>query len=777
MKFSSNWLSELVEGVELPPQELGRLITMKTAECEGVETVGAFLAEVCAARVLSVEPMGDSHNRKAVVETGRYGRKTVVCAAPNCRAGITSAYVPAGVLLGGRPIGKITIGGVESEGMLASGAELGLNRDAAGILELDVDAGAAIPGCSPDSIIEIDNKSLTHRPDLWGHYGLAREVAALVDGLLRDPVKLDRLPAGPPPIGVIIKDFDLCPRYSALAFKNATIAPSPLWLQHRLSAIGLNPINNIVDVTNFVMAELAQPMHAFDGDLLSGPSIIVRAAREGERIVALNEEEYTLDPRDIVITDHRGPIAIAGVIGGLDTGISASTRRIVLESACFQASSVRKTSVRHKLRTDASMRFEKAQDPHNTVRGLARALELFEEVSPGILLVGGVADTKRELAAPAPILLPMDWLIRKLGRSVELEEVAHLLESLQFGVRETSPRVLSVTVPSWRATRDISIKDDLVEEVGRMIGYGSITPRAPAVPATPPPRNQERLFHRDVRSTLVELGFTEVYNYSFVNADEVRAFGFDPAAHLAVANPISSDQGLMRQSLLPGLRRNIQENAKHFERFRLFEIGWEIHPQPEGLPSEIPHLAAAVYGRDDGEAGLMELKRVAEHLMPGCELAPAAARSYEHPVRASEIRWQGQVMGRLFEIHPSLVESGRAGVLDVDLALIQSLAAVEKRYTPIRRLPSSAFDLSVLVGLRDLVGDIRKQLEGFAGRELVSIEFLRRYSGAPLPEGKQSVSFRLTVAAPDRTLSSEEAGAIRTRIIDGMRQLGYDLRL
>jgi phenylalanyl-tRNA synthetase beta chain len=173
----------------------------------------------------------------------------------------------------------------------------------------------------------------------------------------------------------------------------------------------------------------------------------------------------------------------------------------------------------------------------------------------------------------------------------------------------------------------------------------------------------------------------------------------------------------------------------------------------------------------------MELKRVAEHLMPGCELAPAAARSYEHPVRASEVHWQGQVTGRLFEMHPSLVESGRAGVLDVDLALIQSLAAVEKRYTPIRRLPSSAFDLSVLAGLRDLVGDIRKQLEGFAGGDLVSIEFLRRYSGTPLPEGKQSVSFRLTVAAPDRTLSSEEAGVIRTRIIDGMRQLGYELRL
>jgi phenylalanyl-tRNA synthetase beta chain len=670
LKFSFNWLSELVEGIELSPKELGRRITMQTAECEGVESIGA------------------------------------------------------------------------------------------------------------DSIIEIDNKSLTHRPDLWGHLGLAREVAAILGARLRDPVKLDRLPAGVPAIAVSIEDFDLCPRYSALAFENVTVAPSPAWLQHRLSAIGLNPINNIVDVTNYVMAELAQPLHAFDWDLLRGSAITVRAARTGEHIVALNAEQYRLDPRDIVISGQRGPIAIAGVIGGLDTGISGNTRRIVLESACFQASSIRKTSARQKLRTDASMRFEKAQDPRNTVRGLARALELFEEVSPGIRVAGGVADTKKELAAPAPILLPMDWLLGKLGRAVEMEEVVRILERLQFGVQENAPRVLSVTVPSWRATRDISIKDDLVEEVGRMIGYGSITPRAPAVPATPPARNEERLFHREVRSALVELGFTEVYNYSFVNEDQVRALGFDPAGHVAVANPISSDQGLMRQSLLPGIRRNIEENSKHFDHFRLFEIGREIHPQPAGLPREIPHLAAAVCARDDGQAGLMELKRLAEHLMPGCELVPAAARSYEHPVRASEVLWQGQVAGRLFEMHPSLVEDGRAGILDVDLELIRSLAAAgEKRYVPIQRFPSSAFDLSVLAGLRELVGDIRKKLEGLTRADLVSIEFLRQYTGAPLPEGKKSVSFRLTVAAPDRTLTADEAGSIRARIIDGMRSLGYELRV
>ena len=779
MKFSLNWLSELVEGIEIPPQELGRLITMKTAECEGLQTVGDFLPEVCAARVFSIEPLS-GHNVKAVVDTGRYGRKTVVCGAPNCRPGIVSAYVPAGVRLNGVDIGTLTIGGVTSEGMLASGAELGINREADGILELDVDPGAAIPGCFPDSIIEIDNKSLTHRPDLWGHHGLAREVAAIVDGMLRQPVRLDLLPHGPAPIQIDIQDFDRCPRYSALAFENVTVKPSPLWLQQRLMAIGLNPISNIVDVTNYVMAELAQPMHAFDWDLLRGPAILVRTAREGERIVALNEEEYRLDPRDLVIADERGPIAIAGVIGGRDTGIHAGTRRLILESANFQASSVRKTSARQKLRTDASMRFEKAQDPVNTVRGLARAVELLEEVSPGIRLVGGLADVSRAggSACPLPIELRMDWLARKLGRKVNLKEVVSIFQRLEFGVRKTAPRVLSITVPSWRSTRDISIQDDLVEEVGRMIGYGSIPIQAPALPVIPPPRNEERLFHREVRAALVELGFSEVYNYSFVNADEVRALGMDPEDHIKVANPISSDQGLMRRSLIAGIRRNIEQNNKHFDEFRLFEIGREIHPRPEGLPEEIPHLAAAVCARDDGAAGILELKRVAEHLMPGCEMLPAAARSYEHPARAAEVHWRGSLLGRLFEMHPSLVETGRAAVLDLDLSVLQRLsAAEEKRYTPIWRFPSSAFDISVLADLRDLVGDIRKKLEGFAGQYLVSIEFLRVYTGPPLPEGKKSVSFRITVGAQFRTLFSDEAGATRTRIIDAMRALGYELRL
>jgi len=780
MLFSYNWLAELVDGIDAAPAKLGQLITMRTAECDGVHAHAPWLQRVCAARIASVTPIpASSHNVTAVVETGRYGSRTVVCGAPNCRPGISTAYVPAGTDLNGRAIERTVIEGVESDGMLASGAELGVNRDAAGILEIEAEPGAPIPGCKPDAIIEIDNKSLTNRPDLWGHFGLAREVAAILRKPLRDPVKPALIPTGDAAIKIAIEDFALCPRYSALVFENVVVGPSPLWLQSRMEAIGLNPINNIVDVTNFIMSELAQPLHAFDKDLLNGDTIFIRPARSGEKIVLLNEESYALDPTNLVIADAAGPIALAGVMGGLDSAINERTRRIVLESACFQASSIRKSSSRLKLRTDASMRFEKAQDPENTVRALARIVELFREVSPGIRPVGGLADQWKKAAPPAPIRLPMDWLQRKLGRAIEPPEVRDILERLSFGVSEPEPKVFSVTVPSWRATKDVSIKDDLVEEVGRMIGYDSITPHAPLLPVTVPPSDPERLFERGVRAMVAAQGFTEVYNYSFLSEDQSRELGFDPADHLAVKNPISADQSLMRRSLVPGIFKNLRENSRHLDSFRLFEIGREIHPETrgaDGLPQEIVHLAAAMYARENGEANLFELKRLAECLMPGADLRPATPRQFEHPARTAEVLWQDRAVGRLFELHPSLI-AGRAAILDIDLVLMLELQPREKRYRPIRRYPASAFDLSVIAPARELVGDLQKRIATLAGEPLDSIEFLRRYAGPPIPEGMQSVSFRLTVAAPDHTLSLEEAGVIRARIIEGMREQGYELRV
>jgi len=764
MKFSYQWLSELVPDLALPPQELMRLITLKTAECEGVEEVGRELAKACAARVISVEPMPDGHNRKAVVETERYGTKAVVCGAPNCRVGLVTAYLP---------VGKAVIHGVESDGMLSSGKELGINNDHTGIVELHGDWTL-----KPDHVIEVDNKSLTHRPDLWGHHGMAREAAALSGSALRDPANVALLPHGASPIKIQIQDLALCPRYSALVFDNVTIQSSPLWLQYRLAAIGLNAINNVVDVTNFVLAELPQPMHAFDADKIVGDTIFVRPAHPGERITALNDEVYDLTPANLVIADAQGAIAIAGVIGGKDSAIGDSTKRIILESANFNAASVRKTSSQLKLRTDASMRFEKAQDPANTVRGLARAIDLLQEVSPGIRMVGGVVDAGAAFPAAPKIDVKLDWLARKLGRAVSADEVRGILTSLKFGLEKPVSGVLSITVPSWRATKDITLKEDILEEVGRMLGYDSVTPTAPLVKTTVPPSNPERAYQRRLRLLAVDEGYTEVSNYSFISEDMARRFGFDPAEHARVINPIASDQALMRTSLLPGVWKNIAENSKHLGSFRFFEIGHEIHPRPGELPEQAPHLMAAIFTREgDGTGELFELKRLAECIVPGCGVTATHARSFEHPERSAWVISGGAPIGRLFELHPSLELEGRAAILDLDLHATLRLEKGDVRYRAFRRYPTSAFDLSVVSGLREPVGMILARLKEASAGDVESIEFVRQYIGDPLPQDRKSVSFRLTVGAPDRTLSSDEVSSTRTRIIESMRAFGYDLRV
>jgi phenylalanyl-tRNA synthetase beta chain len=573
-------------------------------------------------------------------------------------------------------------------------------------------------------------------------------------------------------VEIAIEDFGLCPRYSALVFENVTVGPSPLWLQQRLEAIGLNAINNIVDVTNYVMAELAQPMHAFDAAKLHGPAIFVRSARAGEQIAALNEESYQLSASNLVIADAEGPIALAGVIGGLHSAIGPDTKRIVLESANFQAASVRKTSVALKLRTDASMRFEKSQDPLNTVRGLARAVELLEQVSPGIRLVGGLADSHGELKTPAPIELSVDWLKDKLGRELDAGEVRAILESLEFGVRESAPGRFLVTVPSWRATKDISIKDDVLEEVGRMLGYESIRPQAPLIESVVPPEDASRKYLRRVRDMAAAQGFTEVYNYSFVTEEMAQAFHLDLEEHVGVANPIASGQTLLRASLLPAILKNILDNSRHLSAFRLFEIGREIHARDGALPEEIPHFAAAMYAREgDGRESLFELKRLAECLMEGCQLRPAPARPFEHPERAAIVGWRSEEIGRLFELHPSLGSKGRASILDLDLGRMEKLDQREPRYEPIRRYPVSSFDITVEAPLRALAGDIEQQLAGAAGSDLVEIKFLGEYVADPQRGKQKSVSYRLTVGAWERTLSSEEVGAIRARVLAAVGKL------
>jgi phenylalanyl-tRNA synthetase beta chain len=784
LKFSYQWIRDLVPGLSTGPADLQRLITMKTAECEGIDAVGGHFANVIAVRVLDVQPLPKGKNKAVTIDAGHGRQFVVVCGAPNVRPGLIAPWMPPGTPLGEKTIGRAVIEGVESEGMLASAAELGINRDHAGLLELqNIEPGNALPRIAPDWIIEIDNKSLTHRPDLWGHVGMAREVAAISGRSLCDPVKPQLLPRGEPAIRTQIEDYTLCPRYSALVLENVKVAPSPLWLQARLESVGLNPINNIVDVTNYVLADLPQPMHAFDLDKLHGDTIFVRNAHDGESIRALDGENHTLNSADLVIADANGPIAMAGVIGGADSAISEATTRVVLESANFQSSSVRFTSVRHRLRTDASIRFEKSLDPENALRGLARAVELLQEICPEIIVKGGPADNAGPRREDKPIALPVNFVVRKLGKVLTTQEVADILLALGFGVSVTTPELLTVTVPTWRATKDIALKDDLVEEIGRMIGYGEIVPTPPLVASTVPFSDPMRTYLRGVRTQLAAQWFTEVYNYSFVNEEDVKRFGFDVRSYIAIRNPIASEQTHLRRSLLPGVFKNIINNVRHYPEFRLFEVGREVHPDGSGeLPTEATHTVAALYNNEGDEQDFFELKRVVECVFPSCRLVSAQAFSYEHPARSARILWHGREIGRFFELHPLLLRNegieGRAVLFDVDLDIAQELsAAIPVEFKPLRKYPTSGFDLSVVTGLKTPVEQVQENLTELAGPDLVMIDFVRQYAGPPLPEGKKSVSYHLEVGAPDHTMTADEVTTIYNRVVQGLHKLGFDLRV
>jgi phenylalanyl-tRNA synthetase beta chain len=759
MRFSYNWLRDLVAGLSLDANSLARQITMKTAECDGVYPVGVLLAQASAAMIVEAFSIPGSHNRRAVVDTERYGRRVVVCGAENCRAGVRTLYLPAG---------KKQIDNIESDGMLGSARELGVSDDHSGIAELWEGEGSL----EPDWIIEIDNKSLTNRPDLWGHVGMAREVAAICGLKMSSPPRVDLSQfSAEQLVGSI--DASGCFRYSAALVKNVHVVPSPLWLQYRLHSLGVSTINNVVDITNYVMCEIGQPMHAFDADLLRG-EIQVRRARSGECLRALNGEDYSLGDDDFVIADGERAVALAGIIGGSETAITLQTRRVLFESACFLASSVRKTASRLRIRTEASMRFEKAQDPENTVVGLNRASSLLNSLDHGAELTAYSDKYVKELTCPK-ITFDLQWAAMKLGKEVSRDQVVHIFRALGFEVTDKGGTTLIVDVPSWRATKDISVPEDLVEEIGRIVGYASIDPVAPLIPSAPVTRNRDHDLQRDIRAAFAGQGFTEVSNYSFIGSAALAAFGFDSGEILEVVNPIDSGQGHLRPSLIPGIWANIIDNSRFFTSFRLFEIGKQYRRVQRTDVKEELQIAAAIYDLEgDGVAGISELKRVATYIVPQMEVIPVdMPRPYEHPERAGLLICSGSEVGRLFELRPALVERGHAVLLEVGMDALKAVLPDAKMYSPLRRFPTSNFDLSIVAPDRQPVGTLAKQLYALGSAELVSLEFLGIYA---LPSNEKSVSFRLTLGAVDHTLATEEVNSARERIISGLQAAGYELR-
>jgi phenylalanyl-tRNA synthetase beta chain len=681
MELSLNWMCEFVDyELDREPVRLAETVSLAVAEVEDSRVLGASLDQVTVAEVLAVEPHPDADRlRIATINDGKEERR-IVCGAPNCEAGIKVPLADLGTTLtmAGEDgpetltIRKANIRGVESCGMLCAPDELGLPGGHDGLLVLDPAAPVGAPLAElpafadiADVLLEIDNKSLTHRPDLWGHYGFARELAAVFDKTLASYPGRDPEEDGDSPFTVYNQVPDVCPRYTGLLVENVTVGPSPAWLANRLQVLGQNSINNIVDITNYILLELGQPMHAFDAAKLKGRTVTIRMAADGEVFTALDEVAYTLTADDIVIDDDGTAVALAGVMGGLDSGVEAGAARIFLESANFLAAPVRRTSGRHGLRSESSARFEKSLDPESCDLALKRAYQLIREVCPEARAVGGIVDSYDRPYPPITIETSYAFLQRRLGHPVPEAFVRSRLAALGFELREDGD-ALAIDVPSWRRTKDVSIPEDIVEEVGRLFGYDNITPEPPAFTTVVPEPNPARALERELKAALTNAhGYTEVMLHPWVGPALLNQYGLDPEPCLKLSNALGDEQSLMRPSPMPQLIEAVANNLKHAESLRIFEYGriYDTTAMDGLLPTERRRLVGACVGEPDSafedvffatKALVLDVLRIGGVQDPVVRPLPAAAcPQWAHPGVAAAFRVDNRTVATLVKLHPS----------------------------------------------------------------------------------------------------------------------------
>ncbi|MFH7320373.1 phenylalanine--tRNA ligase subunit beta [Desulfurivibrio sp. D14AmB] len=798
MKCTENWLKEYV-AVEFGPDEIAARLTMLGLEVDAVEPLYPGLDGVCVGRVLSVtrHPNADRLSLCEVDDGGERPRR-VVCGAPNVRPGMfTPLALPGAVLPGNFKIKASKIRGESSEGMLCADRELGLAEgqvESGGIMDLDP---GEFPGLVPgaplaqvlglrDTMIEVD---LTpNRPDCAGVIGLARELAGSAGLPLRQPeVSPPELAGSEPPFAVKVEAPD-CLRYCARLIRGVKIAPSPWWLRRRLLAVGLRPINNVVDVTNYVMMEYGQPMHAFDFDRLAGGLIRVRRAEAGEKMTTLDGVERQLTPEMLLIADAAQAVAVAGIMGGSDSEVGLESVNILLESACFEAKSVRATAAALKLATDSSYRFERGVDPQAAPRALARAMKLIVSLAGGEVAPGGV-DYREGVVDPPLLTLRLGRINDLLGTDLDLETVARHLAGIEIHGERLDDQALQIRPPSFRV--DLEREVDLIEEVARLIGYDRIPTAMPMVamemPATADGDQRPR-----IKAIMAALGCYEAVNYSFVNPAHADWMGLDAADQrrrmLPLLNPLSEEQGVMRTTLLPGLLENARHNINHqCPDLRLFELGKVFFAEPSSaLPREEERLAAVFGGRRhpgspllwEGEAtvDLYDLKGLLEELLDGLRrsgpvLVPAEdPPPYALPGSCFNLNHEGGKLGECGKLHPRVLKA--FGIkqellyLDLSSSRLLALPATRPAFTPLPRFPSVKWDLALLVPEEVPAGEMLTVIRQAGGKLLEHVEIFDVYRGKNIEPGRKSVAFAIHYRDAERTLNEETVAVVHRKIID-----------
>ena len=799
MKFSWNWLSDYVDLSSADPDSVARRFTLTVAELEGVERTGQGLRDVRVGRVAAVEPHPDADKLVVVELDLGDSRVRGVSGAPNLAVGlVTPVALPGCVLPGGNEVKAVEIRGVRSEAVVLSEREAGLSDDHTGVMELPADTqpGGSFPAVLPveDVVFDVDNKSITHRPDLWGHHGVAREVAAML-GLRLKPLEDSFPSARDDSLEVLVDDPKDCPRYMAMCYSGVKVGPSPFWLSQRLRAVGMRPISNVVDLSNFVMLAVGEPTHAFDRRHVAGDSIRVRRAEEGERFTTLDGVEHLLNPGDLLIADANGGIALAGVMGGENSEISDDTTDVVLECATFHPGLVRKTSVRNGIRTESSARFEKSLDPRLPPKAMALFTRMLQEVCPEATPSSRVFDVAGYPREPVHIRLDPRYVTRRLGVDVAPDTTRTILESLEFEVKDTADGLFDVKVPSFRATRDVSIPEDLVEEVGRVIGYDKVPPIAPLAPVSFVPCDPVRSLAARVRNVLSHsCGLDEVLTYSFDSRETLQKIGYDPEEPLTLKNVISTDMETMRTDLAPNLLGAVSRNANRFDEFGIYEVGrvFSARQDVSGIPIQRQHLGVALYDRtareaDDAGHLFRRLKGMLQLLGRRLDLEEVKVsyprevdRPWMHPRRTVSVDVGDTCIGSCGGVHPGTVKGldflGTVVIAEIDLDTVLGLATKDRKYAPVPRFPSVQSDVSFVVEEEAPAGSLEELVRAHAGEHLTDVDVVAVYSGPPIPDGQKSLSFRMTFMAPDRTLSEDEVKFCVDRVVEAAGELGASIR-
>jgi phenylalanyl-tRNA synthetase beta chain len=801
MLISLNWIKDFVDIPEMSPKDLGSKFTLATAEVEDVILKGEALKPILCVEIKSIKPHPDSEKLNLVTFDYGKGLKEVVCGAPNVKVGLKVPFAPIGTTLpNGMTLEPKKIRGILSDGMLCSEVELGLGDGKSGLMELKAHAlpGTPLPeylNMETDIILDVDNKSLTHRPDLWGYLGLAREFAAAHKVPLKNRFNSDwekkietYFNKAMSPIKVEVSKDSSCLAYYGLSVDIPEMKETPQYIKNRLESVGLRPINLIVDISNYVMVELGIPNHIFDRTKIAGDKVKIVRANQSLKFKTLDEQVRDLDPSDTIICDNERPLVLAGIMGGLDSGVSPESTKLFIEVANWDAPEVRKTSVRLGLRTDSSQRYEKTLDSNLCYRTLLRLVELISELCPGATVAGMPEKFIREdkLSKTLTMSITHTQITKNLGMEIPKSVVKDIFERLDFKVDEKNDS-FDVTVPTYRTTKDISCKADLIEEIGRMIGYDNIVPISPMLPVKPIRLSAIKQFHRKVQDFLVNQGKAlQVMTYPLTGKDLLqKAIWPVSNDHLILVNALSVEQDRMRPSLIPSALELAAHNQKNYDSFAFFELGRSYLE----FEKERSQILIGMYSKD--ESRFLEVENLVEKLLNTLSISFNFAPKSEkftnpvltswagmHPHEYLNIQIMGKFAGVVNTVHPLVLKNfkmkGFLTLAVIDITDFESREIKDKtKYQPISKFPSSSCDFTVVIDKDMPAANVLSALNSLKQKEIKSKSIVDIFV---INEREKAVSIRTVFEDSEKTLTADTIKDLEQKIVQALEKSGFPLR-